>query len=380
MKVYINCVLILFAVLFIACGTTKELGDYGSTNENFLDAVSQYEQVKSKGNFNNILDALKVENEKSIKQIKVYKQAKDDSKWADIISEVESILEREDRLSNLDLTDEQFESLSLFDIEGLNRLTSPMAIQACAYHYPIGVKLLLEAEKDEDHEKAKEAYKQLDIVYKYNVHYGNTEELLKKAYALASQNVLITLDESVFEEIPEEYLFAFEVLDVMDDEWVNYYGQKEPHIDFDLEIKLDINHFRISQLKETVTTSRGVYGDNYWNVNASTEAAEIEINSILNSQGVEYSTYISSKDALLDGQLIIIDSKTDELIDTKDISFVERYSEYESNDSPYSALSAFSLTGYSKDVFGSLSIDKQMAIELIGKTKSEMINIIKKYL
>lgn len=376
----LNLSICFVLLLLVACSSTKQLKDYQPSHDHFFGAVSSYEQSQSKEDFKILAHAFEKENEASIDRIQKLKQVKSESKWENIIDEIEAILKREDMISMLDLSSKQIASLDLFDIDALNKLTSPMAADACAYHYPLGVKLLLGAEKNNDSKLARKAHQHLDISYKYNANYKNTHQLVTKAFDLASQHVLITLDESVFNHVPSEYLFAFEVLDVANREWVTFHGIDDGRLDFDLEVKLSLDDFNVSDLSEEVTASRSPVNNSQVSINANSEKALEEFISVLQYSVIESATYSASMGAVIKGKITITDPKSNEIISEQPIRYHEGYSDHDyksqylasGRDTEPSAVAG----DFANRQFALLGVEKQLALELIEKTKVKMIKMI----
>jgi len=84
----------LSLIFIVACSTTDQLNNYKPGQENFLDAVSNYEDKRSSKNFKFLASALEKENVASIKEIKKLKLVQNDSKWESVIDEVEAMLGR----------------------------------------------------------------------------------------------------------------------------------------------------------------------------------------------------------------------------------------------------------------------------------------------
>jgi len=232
---------------------------------------------------------------------------------------------------------------------------------------------LLVAEKSNDRQLAKEAHKHLDIVYKYNAHYKNADQLLSKAYDLASQNVLVILDESVFENVPSEYLFAFEVLDVMDKDWVNFYGVNEQNVEFDLEVKLEISNFNISESNYIVSTTqaRPIIRDytDYTSTDYFTvDTSRIYMQLILNSIGTASTEYSSKKGGAMNGKIIITDVHSDKILEEKNINFSESIDDSGFVSGPATVVEYFGIQNTVYKPVSNFPLDKQFAMSLIQQT------------
>lgn len=244
-----------------------------------------------------------------------------------------SIMARQNRIHPfLPLVSEDFYAAS-FAMYNFNAEIKEYADIAAAYEYTKGAELLDKARKYNDRFLARDAYTQLHKVDHFHNDYNNISDLKNEAYTLGVTDVLVSVKNSSYTYLPyrlEDRLLS-EVSYELNKKWIKYDTRPRTGITYDVELLYDLRDIDVSGDNEIIShhvdKKEVVVGvDTIKKIKIITascgekiEKVDIKTVDITETRKARVTEVIRSKELFLQGQLLVIDRITGDLIEREAI-------------------------------------------------------------
>ncbi len=316
--------ILLIAVLFTGCISSKKLMDKGNYDQAINKAIKKLKKKPDKEKEILVLkDAYSLANQFDSERIEYLRKTGQPDIWDEIFDRYRKMKVRQNKVRTL--SPNILTSIDYKSVDYDNEIIS--AKKKAAEYFYVHAKKLLERENKHD---ARQAYEELNKVKSYYSSYKDVDALMSQAYYLGVNHVLFITENNARIALPEDFESEIRKISMKDvnSRWVDYDTYPDDRVDYDYHVILNLQSIYVSpeevgtrDYSESVEVQDGwqyVYDAN-GNVMKDSIGNDLEV-----PKYVRVSAYITEfhmlKKAIVGGSIDYYNLKNDQLIKTDPIS------------------------------------------------------------
>ena len=322
-------ILIIFFSFLLSCKTVDTLIEHESYDQAFelqLDNMTKnrdynFEQVTQ------LEKLFQLSSSKDLAKLNGLRRRENDTyKWDKIYNLGKFIEWRQNEISALlpIVANDGYEAQFVF-IDTDEILVNAAAESSSIFHLEIE-RLLRKAEENSDKDAARKAYDLIKRLARYNQYFTALNDYKVKAQNLGKEHVLIELDASVFERLPDYYInMAILNIEAEEQSWMTFHVLPDSNLHYDQRLKLSIEDINlgIGSVRE-YNRVLPLYNKNPRRPSQvdSTRTPQPRVN--FTTQVIKET--VDQRIAILKGKIELIDLKSDHVLKKKKVNLMRNYS------------------------------------------------------
>ncbi|MEO0778110.1 MAG: hypothetical protein AAF146_16195, partial [Bacteroidota bacterium] len=342
-KILTAALVLTTALLLSACTNVEKLVDSGNYEEAIAYSVKKL-RGKNKKKQKHVLaleKAFNKANQRDIRRMEVLKKRGSSEDWEEVYQLVQNVDRRQRLVEPLLPVIDREGYRAEFKFVKVANLENESRNQLAVTLYEDGQRLLTIAQRDRNKSAAREAYRQLNKIERYQSAYRDTDYLLARARQIGTTRIRFKMDNSdspvVLPRRFQEEVLAFGA-DELNTFWNEFYVADTPEVPMDFEVVMKVSNVAISpeRIKEVEYIDREEVEDGFeyvldenGNVMKDTLGNDIKIPRYRFVEALVFETF-QHKEVRVEARLEYVDLRNRNLIDSDNLGVAAVFENYAS--------------------------------------------------